>query len=236
MTDSKDAHDPQLFAIIEGAVSAVPQSWRERLTKTFLQIIGVKIAPRAARQISDELDTLAGRRLVATEMAKAVAKRVVDDPEMMERATQRFYGMEIERQHNLEAIAQQTIEEFTNGEEPEVPEEDISPDWRRKFTSYAGDVSEPEMQRVWAKMLAGEVVTPGSFSLRTLRLVSELDRTIAEAFAEVAKYHFCANALFISRKDWSEGEPLQRLALLEDSGLTHNIAGQLDVAFKKAIV
>lgn len=50
-------------------------------------------------------------------------------------------------------------------------------------------VSDSEMQSLWAKILAGEVNAHGSFSKRTVHIVSTLDKGDAEHFA--ALHRFC---------------------------------------------
>ena len=50
-------------------------------------------------------------------------------------------------------------------------------------------VSDSEMQSLWAKILAGEVNAHGSFSKRTVHIVSTLDKEDAEHFATL--HRFC---------------------------------------------
>jgi hypothetical protein len=49
------------------------------------------------------------------------------------------------------------------------------------------------MQELWARILAGEVKQPNSFSLRTLDLIRNLSKDEAEAFVKVAKYAIKVN-------------------------------------------
>ena len=42
------------------------------------------------------------------------------------------------------------------------------------------------MQNLWSRILAGEVVKPGSFSLRTLELIKNLSKREAETFSKMA--------------------------------------------------
>jgi hypothetical protein len=91
------------------------------------------------------------------------------------RAAQRLLEVEEQRQKNLEAIASLAYSELPAS----VAEEPVKPDWIARFFREARDVSDTDMRFLWAKMLAGEVARPSSFSPRTLRVVSDL--TVDEA-------------------------------------------------------
>lgn len=60
-------------------------------------------------------------------------------------------------------------------------------DWFMRFYEAVGNVSDEEMQLVWAKILAGEVNKPKSFSLGTLDVMRNLDKQDAELFKRICK-------------------------------------------------
>ena len=88
---------------------------------------------------------------------------------------------------NFLSIAQKADEEYSK-----MPHEDPSAaynfDWFMRFYESVGNVSDEEMQRVWAKILAGEVNRPGSFSLETLDVVRNLSKQDAELFTKICKH------------------------------------------------
>ena len=47
-------------------------------------------------------------------------------------------------------------------------------DWFYRFYDYAGKISDEEIQELWAKILAGEINEPGSFSFKTLNVMCNL--------------------------------------------------------------
>ena len=112
-------------------------------------------------------------------------------------------------------------------------DDDVSSDWRRKFSNFAGDVSDPDMQRIWAKILAGEFLTPGSFSFRTLRIVSEMGSDVAETFSKISDLRFAGNVIWTEGEEWNSGRKLADLKALEDWGLIHEVAGQISRPMKK---
>jgi hypothetical protein len=46
------------------------------------------------------------------------------------------------------------------------------------------------MQQLWAKVLAGEANTPGTFSKRTINLLASLDKSDAERFQAVCRFNW----------------------------------------------
>lgn len=67
-------------------------------------------------------------------------------------------------------------------EDREVQDHDVDHDWTAQFFNDVQDVSSEEMQRHWAKILAGEVERPGSTSLRSLNILKGLDLKSAILF------------------------------------------------------
>lgn len=213
-----------LPAVMSDTVQAIPIGWRAKAARFLAHFIGTKM-PDVANEIADHIDTAAGRSLIRHELAKAAAAKAINSPEMVDRTLRRLCGDLLDGQQNIEDITLLAAEEIVS--DPTSPaEEDVANDWRRKFSGYAEDVSDAAMQQVWAKILAGEFRRPGSFSLKTLRVVSELNMEVANIFNETAKYRFAGNVLFLEPDKWMSGENLIHLKLLEDWGLIHETAGQ----------
>lgn len=66
-----------------------------------------------------------------------------------------------------------------NQDSPEIPEEELDPDWFNSWRQGASNVSNDEIQKWWAKLLRGQVSQPGQFSLRTLALLRQISSTDA---------------------------------------------------------
>lgn len=88
--------------------------------------------------------------------------------------------------NNVQSIVSMTQELFIEGEK--VSEEPVNPDWLNRFFSIVEDVSDSEIQKLWAQILAGEVKRPKSYSLRTLELLRNISKEEAEAIKEASKY------------------------------------------------
>ena len=70
----------------------------------------------------------------------------------------------------------------------EVPNHEPDPDWTARFFDHAQDVSSEDMQKIWAKILAGEVESPGRTSLRTLETLRNMTKGDAQMFRDVCDF------------------------------------------------
>ncbi len=57
-------------------------------------------------------------------------------------------------------------------------------DWFNRYIALAEDVSNKTMQDLWAKILAGELARPGSFSLKALKVFRDMSIVDAKLFAK----------------------------------------------------
>ena len=108
-----------------------------------------------------------------------------------ERIQQRINFQEIKKQLNLEKVIFFAVTELEN-EQP-VTNEPLDKDWTTRFFRIVEDVSNEEMQKLWGKILAGEIKQPNSFSLRTLELVRNLSQKEAFVFSKIANYAIYTN-------------------------------------------
>ena len=93
--------------------------------------------------------------------------------------TQRIQFQEEKRQSNIMAVVQKAALEIG---EKEVQDHEMDHDWTARFFNDVQDVSSEEMQRLWAKILAGEVERLGSTSLKAMDILKGLDRGTAILF------------------------------------------------------
>lgn len=100
------------------------------------------------------------------------------------RAATRWVNEEARKQHNMESITEQAIQLLEQGAQPE----NLEPDWIADFFEKCRLISNEEMQRLWAKILAGEANVPGTYSKRTVATISALDKSDAELFTRVCGF------------------------------------------------
>ena len=102
-----------------------------------------------------------------------------------DQTAQRLEFQERKRQSNLVSVVSQAAEDL--GEE-EVPDQEPDHDWIARYFEYVKDVSEKDVQELWAKVLAGSVRSPGSVSLRTLSMLRDMTSLEARTLKEAMRY------------------------------------------------
>lgn len=106
--------------------------------------------------------------------------------EIKDRAVNRIAYQEQKRQQNIEEITQKAANQLCS--ESEVSREPVDEDWTTRFFNYAQDVSNEEMQNLWAQILSGEIKKPKSYSLRTLELLKNITKDEAQLFVKAANF------------------------------------------------
>lgn len=229
-----------LPAGIKSTVDALPSSSRARFIKFALRVVG---GPNVAKWLDayeqSKLDD-EGRAIFNRKLAERAGETAAADPATLERYMARKLDDAIAGQRNLEAIVGRAAEEVLlltqeatpepEVNEPEAADEkpaEVSDDWRRKFTFYAEEISDPDLQVMWARMLAGEFRKPGSFSYRTLRAISELDPAVAALFQRVAGDVFLRSRMFAPPNIWNSGKNLQDFLTLKDWGFLNGDVGRI---------
>ncbi len=102
------------------------------------------------------------------------------------RAAERVAHIEERRQQNIERIISISATELP----PEVSAKSLDTDWISAFFDQCKDVGSEHMQQIWAKILAGEVARPSSFSKRTLAIVQSMSKEEATLFTRFGSIIF----------------------------------------------
>lgn len=105
---------------------------------------------------------------------------------LRDRAKARLLKQEIEGQINIEQIVDHAAAELPNV----VSNDPVSADWRRNFFRLAENICAADLQLLWGKVLAGEVASPGAFSIRTLEVLQGLSKQEAEIFQRACALAF----------------------------------------------
>lgn len=115
---------------------------------------------------------------------KAVTK--IEITELQLRATQRFFIEEANKQNNIENITSDALGLLEKESKPQ----NIDDDWIINFFDKARLISNEQMQKLWAKVLSGEANTPGTYSKKTIDILSSLSQDDAELFTKFCSYCF----------------------------------------------
>jgi hypothetical protein len=143
-----------------------------------------------------------------------------DFQELAQRTGQRLAYQEMTKQQNIESVVSMAYQEF--GEDEMVSDEPVDRDWILRLFRSVEDVSDEQMQELWAKVLAGQVKQPGRFSLRTLHTLSNMSKDEAEALQRVAEFTFFARGDCFLYKNYElceEYDLHKEIIMLFDCGL-----------------
>lgn len=171
--------------------TGVPPAVQKSLGKVLGRLVTAVVAyptgliENAARERKAESD--ARVRLIDTSKNQLAAQLKVD-PAYAVAASHKYAERIVRSQVNLDLIAAKAVEELSKlpAPAPDVPQEDVPPvddDWLNVFEAEASQMSSDHAQRIFAKILAGEIKQPSTFSKKTLKLMSQLDNHAAEVFS-----------------------------------------------------
>lgn len=109
----------------------------------------------------------------------------------------------------------------------QVPGSDSpSDDWIYRWRDYASSVSAEELQLLWGRVLAGEVKTPGAFSVRFLSFLHNLDKNEAQLISTAMPY-VISDFICSAPKEHLErsGLTFANLLVLQELGLLTGVEG-----------
>jgi hypothetical protein len=183
-----DEHDRTGLDVVAGAVGDLAAPVQTSLLKALSALLGGLTAIPAAKlkQYAQGIeDTTVVRSAVAATLGKAVAENAGQDPLLMQAAGEIYLPTVLRKAKNRLAIAQRTAEHI--GADQAGPAAAAPPenDWMNHYIRFAEDASSEKLQDLFGRILAGQIVRPGSFGISTLRAVGELDQTIAADFSSM---------------------------------------------------
>lgn len=114
---------------------------------------------------------------------------------------------------NVGEILAKTEKQFTADEE--VSSEPVAKDWMTRFLDIAETISDDEMRDLWARVLAGEIKKPKSYSLRTLEVLRNISKEEAEVIVKASTYVF--DSLYLCNEAFALS--LDDKILLDDIGI-----------------
>jgi hypothetical protein len=151
---------------------------------------------------------------IANAQANSLAKQIEAKGDIEVQRTQirgiaRLAGEAERTQKRLDAIGLKAMSQFL----PDAKPQELKQDWMENFISHAAKAGDEDAETLWARILAGEVNKPGSYSKRTLDVLSLMTQQEAELFVKAGQYAVSDGRLIIVPRDQSFFPP--------DSGLNY---------------
>ncbi|MCY3626158.1 MAG: DUF2806 domain-containing protein [Gammaproteobacteria bacterium] len=229
---TKDASNTGLDVVTDLALDAtIPAPIRRNMFKAFDRLCSALIdVPVGAleRRSAEKRAESEARIKIIRENADQIAQQMKVDPEYAQIAVNK-YGQKILREQvnldNISAIAANELKktesdgstnqganqpnetqsaDSTNQDTNGSEEKTIDDDWLNNFETQARQVSTEDMQLRFGRLLAGEIKKPGSYSIKTVKVFRELNRSAAVLFKRM-----CSMCMGF----WDEPEPFRTVIL-----------------------
>lgn len=111
-------------------------------------------------------------------------------------AAERLLDRELRNQRNIDAITREAFKALPPPD-TKISEEPVSEDFIYRFFEECQGIGDAQMQQIWGKLLAGEVVRPGSFHPRTLRIVKDIKPADANLFDTLCRFAWAISGEFV---------------------------------------
>lgn len=178
-SEGMQALSAPLTKLIEAVSNAIGKAYEPRYRRKMADAKAYEI-----KRIADEMRNNSDLPIVYNGTESLID--ISDYDALRKRAGNRLAYQEMLKQENIETVVDKAFIEL-DGKELES-EETISPEWMNRFINMAGEISTEEMQNIWAKVLAGEVIKPSSYSMKTLECLRNLSVNDAELFGKIADF------------------------------------------------
>jgi len=143
----------------------------------------------------------------------------------------------IRREISLSKAVIYAEEELAN-ETQEPSSQKVSDDWLLRWRDGAAGVCSEELQSLWGKVLAGEVKSPGRYSLRTLEFVKNISQDEAKSIEKMSPF-VVADIIFRGDKPLLESKEvnLTLLLSLQELGIVSGVesVGGLSISWKSLL-
>lgn len=171
-------------------VTGVPAPIRKNATRAFTRLCTAAVEYPAAlmeNAIAERRAESNARVKLIETSATQIAEQMNTDPEFARLASTKFAHKILRERVNIDRISQIAAEQLKSdavdvksAEAGEAPP--ISEDWLNAFEDEAAKMSSEKMQGLFGKILAGEIRAPASYSIKTVKLMAQLDNNAATLF------------------------------------------------------
>jgi hypothetical protein len=169
-------------------------------------------------------------------------QKMLQDGVLLDSINERIGFQELKKQVNIQNVTAIAAEQLV--ENSKVNDEPVKEEWLNRFFNIVEEISDEELQKLWGKILAGEIRTPQKFSIRTLDVVKNLDKDEANLIVDMRKYYIMDIYGYTIFKDINS-VPFGRLSRLIELGIINPSPGlkqhevyekELRFSFNKYIV
>ena len=212
--------------IIGSVLAKVPAASEAVLRAVGLRLVG-KLIEWPEAWVDSKVQSLRDLTAARSEIAKAAVKEAISQgsksPELWGATTELLLGdweRKLSNKLSVYKVALEHVSKENNRSSEDVlkvPEDD----WINSFVRYAEDASSEKLQDLYARILAGEIRSNGSFSIATLRVMSELTQNIADRFSSV--HSDSIDGYLVLNEKYKSGKSFSDLNMLTDAGFISSV-------------
>lgn len=130
---------------------------------------------------------------------------------------------EIQQEININRTLYLVEEELLRSKQ-EPSDKEVDPDWLFRWREAAKNTNNEQLRDIWAKTLAGEVKSPGSYSLRTLEFIRNISQDEALAISLLGQFAV-GRSIFKTKRLEEAGIDFGFLLQMDDLGILHGVQG-----------
>ncbi|MCQ2593506.1 MAG: DUF2806 domain-containing protein [Treponema sp.] len=137
--------------------------------------------------------------------------------QLIQRSNYRLQYQQARKEHNIESVIGKTVLELGDSSLDSV--EEIDPDWLTRFFETVEDISDEQVQTLWARILAGEVLKPRTYTYRLLSVLRNISKNELGIILKIAPL-VCGDVILNEHEAFKLKEiTWQDISILEDMGI-----------------
>jgi hypothetical protein len=172
----------ELSGVLNNLINAISRGIG-RAYEPFERYLQVRADRAIVNEKAQTLIDLAKKRAELAEIEKQLAdSQKLPSDNRAERAFSRLVDETFRKQANRENVAEAAILELSHSKIASDTEKKVDDDWLTKFWNIAENISQDEVRRFLAQLLAKEVSSPGTISPLTLRVLETITPGVAKRF------------------------------------------------------
>lgn len=181
------------------------------------------------RRISRQRAIAAGETALVKAVADFGIEKLKHDPEFAQRTAEKYFTRVFEKQENKDGVLFEALEDLRhappNDAMSESGEDHLAEDFLERLEYYAEGASTEKLRQKWGRVLSAEIRKPGSFSLKVLRVVDEIDAETAELFERLCSLRI-RNTLpkcLVGNLPFNQLSQLAMAGIIQDPGVAGHI-------------
>lgn len=147
----------------------------------------------------------------------SLAIDITDEKQLFERSNLRLQYQQAKKEQNIESVIGKAVLEL--GDKTTDSTEEVDEDWYTRFFETVEDISDEQVQSLWARILAGEVLRPRTYTYRLLSVLRNISKNELEIILKIAPL-VCGDIILNEPKSlYKKGITKDIISILEDMGI-----------------